>query len=138
LIYSLLLTQHSVKPSSVALVPKATEGLPSLFLNSNITKLEIRFFNMAQLLTEAEIQEQAGGLSRWTVEQNKLQTSRTFKDFIQAIEFVNKLVEPSESAGHHPDIEISYNKVKITLTTHDAGGLTQKDFDVAREISQIN
>lgn len=93
---------------------------------------------MAQLLTEAEIQEQAGGLSRWTVEQNKLQTSRTFKDFIQAIEFVNKLVEPSESAGHHPDIEISYNKVKITLTTHDAGGLTQKDFDVAREISQIN
>jgi len=93
---------------------------------------------MAQLLTEAEIQEQAGGLSGWTVEKSKLQTSRTFKDFIQAIEFVNKLVEPSESAGHHPDIEISYNKVKITLTTHDAGGLTQKDFDVAREISQIN
>ncbi|WP_341526168.1 4a-hydroxytetrahydrobiopterin dehydratase [Nostoc sp. UHCC 0302] len=93
---------------------------------------------MAQLLTEAEIQEQAGGLSGWTVEQSKLKTSRTFKDFIQAVEFVNKLVEPSESAGHHPDIEISYNKVKITLTTHDAGGLTQKDFDVAREISQIN
>jgi 4a-hydroxytetrahydrobiopterin dehydratase len=51
---------------------------------------------------------------------------------------VNKLVEPAESAGHHPDIEISYNKVKILLTTHDAGGLTQKDFDLARVISQIN
>ncbi len=93
---------------------------------------------MAQLLTEAEIQERAKVLSGWTVEDSKLQISRTFKNFIQAIEFVNKLVEPAESAGHHPDIEISYNKVKITLTTHDAGGLTQKDFDLAEKISQIN
>jgi len=93
---------------------------------------------MAQLLTEAEIQERAKVLSGWTVEDSKLQISRTFKNFIQAIEFVNKLVEPAESAGHHPDIEISYNKVKIALTTHDAGGLTQKDFDLAEKISQIN
>ncbi|MEH2089726.1 4a-hydroxytetrahydrobiopterin dehydratase [Nostoc sp.] len=93
---------------------------------------------MPQQLTEAEIQEQAKVLSDWTVKDSKLQITRTFKDFIEAIEFVNKLVEPAESAGHHPDIEISYNKVKITLTTHDAGGLTQPDFDVARVISQIN
>ncbi|MBN3881114.1 4a-hydroxytetrahydrobiopterin dehydratase [Nostoc sp. JL23] len=93
---------------------------------------------MPQLLTEAEIQKQAKVLSDWTVKDSKLQITRTFKDFIEAIEFVNKLVEPAESAGHHPDIEISYNKVKITLTTHDAGGLTQLDFDVARVISQIN
>ncbi|MEH2196075.1 MAG: 4a-hydroxytetrahydrobiopterin dehydratase [Nostoc sp.] len=92
---------------------------------------------MAQLLTKAEIQEQAKVLSVWTVEDSKLHITRTFKDFIQAIEFVNKLVEPAESAGHHPDIEISYNKVKITLTSHDAGGLTQADFDVAQAISQI-
>ncbi|MBW4559538.1 MAG: 4a-hydroxytetrahydrobiopterin dehydratase [Trichormus sp. ATA11-4-KO1] len=93
---------------------------------------------MAQLLTDAEIQAQASHLSNWTVEGSKLQTIRKFKDFIAAIEFVNKLVEPAESSGHHPDIEISYNKVKITLTTHDAGGLTQKDFDVAANISQIS
>ncbi|MBE9054139.1 4a-hydroxytetrahydrobiopterin dehydratase [Nostocales cyanobacterium LEGE 11386] len=93
---------------------------------------------MAQLLTDAEIQAQASRLSNWTVEGSKLQTTRKFKDFIAAIEFVNKLVEPAESSGHHPDIEISYNKVKITLTTHDAGGLTQKDFDVAANISQIS
>ncbi|MBD2345095.1 4a-hydroxytetrahydrobiopterin dehydratase [Anabaena subtropica] len=93
---------------------------------------------MAQLLSDAEIQAQASNLSGWTVEGSKLQITRKFKDFIAAIEFVNKLVEPAESAGHHPDIEISYNKVKITLTTHDAGGLTQKDFDVAGTISQIN
>ncbi len=93
---------------------------------------------MAQLLTEVEIQEQAKILSDWTVKDSKLQITRTFKDFIEAIEFVNKLVEPAESAGHHPDIEISYNKVKITLTTYDAGGLAQQDFDVAHVISQIN
>jgi 4a-hydroxytetrahydrobiopterin dehydratase len=93
---------------------------------------------MAQLLSEAEIQEQAKVLSGWSIKDSKLQITRTFKDFIQAIEFGNKLVEPAESAGHHPYIDISYNKVKITLTTHDAGGLTQADFDVAGAISQIN
>ncbi|MHC5614715.1 MAG: 4a-hydroxytetrahydrobiopterin dehydratase [Nostoc sp.] len=93
---------------------------------------------MTQLLTKAEIQEQAKVVSGWTIEDSKLQTTRKFKDFIQAIEFVNKLVEPAESAGHHPDIEISYNKVKITLTTHDAGGLTQADFDLAQVIAKIN
>ena len=93
---------------------------------------------MAQLLTATEIQQRASVLSGWAVEGSKLKTTRTFKDFIQAIEFVNKLVEPAESAGHHPDIEISYNKVKIQLTTHDAGGLTEKDFDLAAVISQIN
>jgi 4a-hydroxytetrahydrobiopterin dehydratase len=93
---------------------------------------------MAQLLTETEIQQRANLLDGWAVEGSKLECNRKFKDFIQAIEFLNKLVEPAESAGHHPDIEISYNKVKITLTTHDAGGLTSKDFDLARIISQIN
>ncbi|MBW4672315.1 MAG: 4a-hydroxytetrahydrobiopterin dehydratase [Cyanomargarita calcarea GSE-NOS-MK-12-04C] len=93
---------------------------------------------MMQLLTEAEIQQRANLLDGWVVEGSKLQCSRKFKNFIQAIEFINKLVEPSESAGHHPDVEISYNKVKITLTTHDAGGLTSKDFDLAGIISQIN
>lgn len=93
---------------------------------------------MAQLLSEKEIQERVSHLPDWTVEKSTLQYTRKFKDFVQAIEFVNKLVAPAESAGHHPDIEISYNKVKILLTTHDAGGLTQKDFDLAGVISQIN
>ncbi|MEC4816130.1 MAG: 4a-hydroxytetrahydrobiopterin dehydratase [Scytonema sp. PMC 1069.18] len=93
---------------------------------------------MAQLLTEAEVQEKASQLPNWTADGSKLQCTRQFNDFVQAINFVNKLVEPAESAGHHPDIEVSYNKVKITLTTHDAGGLTQKDFDLAEVISQIS
>lgn len=93
---------------------------------------------MAQLLTDTEIQTKASNLSGWQIQGSNLQTTYTFKDFIVAIEFVNKLVEPAESLGHHPDIEISYNKVSIRLTTHDAGGLTQKDFDLAARISQIS
>jgi 4a-hydroxytetrahydrobiopterin dehydratase len=93
---------------------------------------------MAPLLSESEIQERSQMLDGWNVDFKTLRVTRKFKDFIQAIDFVNKLVEPAESAGHHPDIEISYNTVKIILTTHDAGGLTQKDFDLAQVISQIN
>jgi 4a-hydroxytetrahydrobiopterin dehydratase len=93
---------------------------------------------MASLLSDTEIQNRASQLSGWTVEGTQLCCTRQFKDFIEAIAFVNKLVEPSEAAGHHPDIEISYNKVTVNLTTHDAGGLTEKDFILAREISALD
>lgn len=93
---------------------------------------------MSELLAESELQEQTKALNGWNMVAGKLILIRKFNDFIQAIEFVNKLVEPSEAIQHHPDIEISYNKVTINLTTHDAGGLTQKDFDLARTISQIS
>jgi len=93
---------------------------------------------MADLLNDTEIQERTSQLSGWRVEDKQLRCTRKFKDFIAAIAFVNKLVEPSEAAGHHPDIEISYNKVTVNLTTHDAGGLTEKDFALAKEISTLD
>ncbi|MEG4312007.1 MULTISPECIES: 4a-hydroxytetrahydrobiopterin dehydratase [unclassified Microcoleus] len=93
---------------------------------------------MANLLNNTEIQERVSQLSGWTVEGKQLRSTRIFKDFIEAIAFVNKLVAPSEAAGHHPDIEISYNKVTVNLTTHDAGGLTEKDFALAQEISALD
>jgi 4a-hydroxytetrahydrobiopterin dehydratase len=93
---------------------------------------------MAGLLTDKEIQEQAKRLEDWTVEGKKLQRTFKFKDFVEAIAFVNKIVEPAEAAAHHPDLEISYNKVNVTLTTHDASGLTSKDFDLAQAISKIH
>ncbi len=92
---------------------------------------------MDSLLTHTEIQKRFSQLSGWTVEGDKLRCTRKFQDFIEAIAFVNKLVEPSEAAAHHPDIEISYNKVTVNLTTHDAGGLTEKDFALAKEISSL-
>jgi 4a-hydroxytetrahydrobiopterin dehydratase len=92
----------------------------------------------SSLLSDTEIKERASQLSGWTVEGNQLRCTRKFKDFIEAIAFVNKLVDPSETAGHHPDIEISYNKVTVNLTTHDAGGLTETDFALAQEISALD
>jgi 4a-hydroxytetrahydrobiopterin dehydratase len=92
---------------------------------------------MASLLTDAEIQKRANQLEGWTVEGKELRITRKFKNFVEAIAFVNQIVEPAEAAGHHPDLEISYNKVRVSLTTHDAGGLTSKDFDLAQVISKL-
>ena len=92
---------------------------------------------MAQRLSNSEIRDRLQALPDWTAQGEVIQYLRTLKNFVEAIDFVNKLVEPAETAGHHPDIEISYNKVKISLTTHDAGGLTEKDFELAKVISQI-
>ncbi len=92
---------------------------------------------MAELLRGAEIQERASQLEGWTVEGKELRTTRKFKNFVEAIAFVNQIVEPAEAAGHHPDLEISYNKVAVALTTHDAGGLTSKDFELAEIISLL-
>ncbi|HBL11380.1 MAG TPA: 4a-hydroxytetrahydrobiopterin dehydratase [Cyanobacteria bacterium UBA11162] len=92
---------------------------------------------MTQLLSDAEIQAKAKQLEGWTVDGKELRITRKFKDFVEAIAFVNKLVEPAEAAGHHPDLSISYNQVTVTLSTHDAGGLTSKDFELAQTISEL-
>ncbi len=90
------------------------------------------------LLSQTEVSKHIENLPGWTIENQQLRRTYQFKDFVEAIDFVNRLVEPAETAGHHPDIAISYNKVSISLTTHDAGGLTQKDFDLAKIISQLS
>lgn len=92
---------------------------------------------MAELLSEAAVQEQAKQLKDWKVEGQELKVTKEFSNFVEAIDFVNKILEPAEKAGHHPDLSISYNKVTISLTTHDAGGLTAKDFEMAKELSQL-
>ena len=92
---------------------------------------------MVQLLSDAEITERLNQLSGWHREGNKIQCTRELKDFPEAVNFVNKLVEPAESAGHHPDLEISYNQVTINLTSHGVGGLTENDFNMAKTISEI-
>jgi len=63
-----------------------------------------------------------------------IQKQYRFKDFVEAMVFVNRVAEQAEAAGHHPDIEISWNRVTLTLTTHDAGGLTDKDVALARQL----
>ena len=76
-------------------------------------------------------------LSEWAVSGENLQRTISFADFRQAIAFVNKLADAAEAASHHPDIMIRYGKVTLSLTTHDACGLTQKDFDMATVIDSL-
>ena len=92
---------------------------------------------MCSLLSNTEIQSRLADLPDWILEGTSIKTVLTFRNFIEAIEYINQVVEPAEAAGHHPDLSISYNQVTISLTTHDAGGLTQKDFDLAKTLSQL-
>jgi 4a-hydroxytetrahydrobiopterin dehydratase len=64
---------------------------------------------------------------------------RTFErgDFVGSVAFVDSLVEPAEAMGHHPDLEISWDKVKVTLSTHSEGGLTENDFELAARIDAL-
>ena len=90
-----------------------------------------------KILNPTQISQRLQNLPGWIIDNQQLRHTYQFKNFVEAIDFVNRLVEPAEKAGHHPDIAISYNKVTISLTTHDAGGITQKDFDLAEIISQL-
>jgi len=93
---------------------------------------------MASVLSSVEVQSRLKELSEcWRLQGQKLVCDRMFSGFVEAVAFVETLVAPSEAAGHHPDLEISYNRVAIALTTHDAGGLTRKDFDLAAQIDQL-
>jgi 4a-hydroxytetrahydrobiopterin dehydratase len=67
----------------------------------------------------------------WKIEHGELVRNFKFETFRDAVSFVNKVADLAEEAGHHPDIDIRYNKVKLALVSHDAGGLTSKDFAVA-------
>ncbi len=88
-------------------------------------------------LNQTEIDQKIQTLPQWQQQDKTITRTFKFKNFVQAIDFVNKLVKPAEAAQHHPDLEISYNKVTVSLTSHDAGGLTQKDFDMAQTISKL-
>ncbi len=74
----------------------------------------------------------------WELMENKIERSFKFADFKQAIRFVNSVADVAEDEGHHPDINIVYNKVKLTLFTHTAKGLTENDFILAAKINILN
>ena len=92
---------------------------------------------MKALSTEAA-QLRLRDMHGWKNEAAELIKTFQFEDFRAALGFVNKVGEAAEHAGHHPDIDIRYNRVRLALTTHDAGGLTEKDFDLARQADQLS
>ena len=85
----------------------------------------------APKLSEEEIYQHLAKLPGWIHEGDALSKTYQFKDFSHELGFVNQVAETSEAVNHHPDILIRYNKVTLRLTTHDSGGLTLNDVDLA-------
>lgn len=89
---------------------------------------------MAELLSDIAIQRELGTLSGWARRGDALTKLYQFRNFVDAVAFVNHVADRAEAANHHPDIDIRYSKVTLSLSTHDAGGITQNDLDLARDV----
>ena len=88
-------------------------------------------------LTDAELKVFLSEMEGWTFLGNAIHKDFAFPGFRGAIAFVNRVAERADAARHHPDIEIHYNRVLISLSTHDAGGVTEKDVAAAAEIDAV-
>ncbi len=90
-------------------------------------------------LPAEKVKEYLGAVPQWTVATDGKRISRTFtfKDFVQAMKFVNKVADVAEGQGHHPDIHIHWNKVDLELWTHAIGGLHENDFVMAAKIDGL-
>ena len=92
---------------------------------------------MAALLSDIEIQRMLGKIPGWSRKGDSITKTFQFKDFLSAIDFVGGVAGVAEKANHHPDIDIRYNKVTFTLSTHSESGITQKDLDMAAQIDHV-
>lgn len=120
-----------------------------IILSSQVTKAEVvsakkrlsvHQNNLAfanQPFSDTEVAKRLKELPGWRLKEQQLFCSMQFQNFVEAIAFINQLVEPAEKIAHHPDLTISYNQVELSLFTHDANGLTKLDFDLAETITQL-
>lgn len=88
----------------------------------------------AERLTDRQVQDRLSELRDWSWRGGQIQKTYSLRDFREAMAFVTRAALIAEAADHHPDIDIRYKRVTLTLSTHSAGGLTHKDFDLAKEI----
>jgi 4a-hydroxytetrahydrobiopterin dehydratase len=89
------------------------------------------------LLAEEDVQKELSSLKGWKREGNEIAKQFELKDFVHAMGFVNSVALLAEKANHHPDVDIRWNKVRLLLSTHSAGGLTEKDFNLAKQIESL-
>ena len=92
----------------------------------------------APALSDIEIQRALGHLPGWSRRANVISKTFTLPTFLSGIAFVRRIADAAEEAQHHPDIDIRYTKITIALSTHDSGGLTQKDIDLAGAIEALS
>ncbi len=88
-------------------------------------------------LTPKQIKEALPAVKEWKKRGASITRTFEYKDFAEAMKFVNKVAKAAEKANHHPDIDIRWNKVTLTLATHSEGGLTKNDFDLAKKIDAL-
>jgi 4a-hydroxytetrahydrobiopterin dehydratase len=88
-------------------------------------------------LSDEEIDERLAGLDGWERDGDAIRRQFEFDDFKGSVDFVNRLTPEAEGMNHHPDLEISWNKVTVSVTTHSEGGLTENDFDLAARVSRL-
>ena len=92
---------------------------------------------MGELLDEDEIDALLRDLPGWEREGETIGKAFDRGDFAGSVEFVRRVAEPAEAMNHHPDLTISWSEVRVSLSTHSAGGLTARDFELARRIEQL-
>ena len=88
-------------------------------------------------LDKNQIRRELRTVKGWTLRGKRISRLFVFDDFMQGIRFLNHVARFAEDMYHHPDVSINYNKVRLSLTTHDEGGLTRKDFRLARKINRL-
>ena len=89
-------------------------------------------------LTSDQINKRLASVPEWNKKDATISRTYKFKDFLAAMEFVNRVAAIAEQANHHPDIDIRWNKVTLALTTHSAGALTEKDFGLAQKCDRLS
>jgi 4a-hydroxytetrahydrobiopterin dehydratase len=88
-------------------------------------------------LEQSQIEAEMAKLKGWRLRGSSISKLFVFEDFLQSVRFIDRVAPAAEGMNHHPDIDVRYNKVKLSLTTHDEGGLTRKDFKLAAKIDRI-
>ena len=89
------------------------------------------------LLEDSEIEQRLAGADGWERDGDAITKTFENEDFVGSVRFIDSLVEPAESMNHHPDLEMSWDKVKVSITNHAEGGLTEADFELARKIDAL-
>ena len=89
------------------------------------------------LLTDTEIESRLAELPGWSRVGETIAKEFGRGDFVGSVEFVGRLVDPAEAMNHHPDLEISWDKVTVSLSSHSEGGLTASDFELAAKIEAL-
>ncbi len=92
---------------------------------------------VSTVLSDTELQQELQKLSGWKKNGDAIERNFQFGNFVQAMEFVNHIAEAAEAVNHHPDIHVSYNKVTLTLVSHDSGGITARDIRMAAKINEL-